>query len=166
MERDDLVADAGGIADALSRLGRLSSHVGAHASRHGSDRATYILLSLLEAEGPQRAGTIAERMHSDPSTISRHVAQLVGDGLVERTTDPEDRRATLLVASERGVRHLEVMRGRRNEAIARLLRGWDPADRQALVRLLDRFVTDYEQHLPELLAVLTGPTGPVPGGEN
>ena len=48
-------------------------------------------------EGPMRAGALAECLQSDPSTVSRQVAALVKDGLLERRADPADGRASLLV---------------------------------------------------------------------
>ena len=44
-----------------------------------------------------RASALAECVQSDPSTVSRQVAALVTDGLLERRADPEDGRASLLV---------------------------------------------------------------------
>ena len=161
----DLLASAGGVADALSRLGRLSSHVEAHAGRIGADRASFILLKRLEAEGPLRSNALAEAMHADPSTISRHVAQLVRNGLVERTVDPGDRRACPLAVTDAGRHRLAEMRQRRDELVAGLLESWSGRDRAALAELLGRFVDDYEQALPDLLAAMTkhGPyLGPAP----
>ena len=48
-----------------------------------------------------RAGALAECMQSDPSTVSRQVAALVKDGLLERRADPADGRASLLVLTEK-----------------------------------------------------------------
>ncbi|WP_344680045.1 MarR family winged helix-turn-helix transcriptional regulator [Saccharopolyspora taberi] len=161
----DLLAGVGGVAEALGRLGRLSSHVDMHAARIGADRASFIMLKRLAADGPLRSNALAEAMHVDPSTISRHVAQLVRDGLVERTVDPVDKRASPLAVTDRGLRWLAEMRRRRDELVSELLRGWSRADREALASLLGRFVDEYEQALPDLLAAMTkhGPyLGPAP----
>ncbi len=83
-------------------------------------------------------------MHSDPSTVSRQIAQLVKLGLVERTADPEDGRATLIAATAEGLRVFEENRRCRNERIAELIDGWDPADRHRFADLLGRFTTDFE----------------------
>ncbi|GAA4862691.1 MarR family transcriptional regulator [Saccharopolyspora cebuensis] len=140
---------AGAVADALSRLGRATGRLGAAA-----DRVTYLLLAILEREGPLRTGALAEATHADPSTISRQVARLVDDGLVRRTADPADARATLLGITEAGQEHLDASRSRRNRALAMLLAEWDPADREALRDLLGRFVEDFERRLPEVRAQL------------
>jgi DNA-binding MarR family transcriptional regulator len=143
---DDLaVADA--VGGALNRLLRLierrqAQHRAAHPD--ALERATYHLLVHLVRGGPRRAVALADDVHSDPSTISRQVGQLVKLGLVERTADPDDGRATLLAATAEGQRVFEENRRLRNEHFAGLLAGWTEADRAALADLLGRFAADYE----------------------
>ncbi|GAA0545945.1 hypothetical protein GCM10009533_51040 [Saccharopolyspora spinosporotrichia] len=153
-ERERLLADASGVADALGRLARASGHLEAHASRHGADRVGYILLKLLATEGPLRSNALAEALHADPSTISRHVSQLVRNGLVERTVDPDDKRACPLAITAKGGERLADMRRRRDETLARLLESWPGAERAELARLLGRFVDEYERALPQLLTAV------------
>lgn len=43
--------------------------------------------------GPLRVSAIAERVHSDVSTVSRQVSHLVQAGILEKVTDPGDGRA-------------------------------------------------------------------------
>jgi DNA-binding MarR family transcriptional regulator len=150
MPTEDELAVADRVGTAVVRLFRLIERK--HAQRQAAhpdalERATYYLLVHLVKGGPQRAVALAEAVRSDPSTISRQVAQLVRLGLVERTADPEDGRATLLVATAEGHRVFEENRRLRNEHIAALLATWAPADRETLGELLTRFVTDYESHL-------------------
>src|SRR6478609_8851624 len=71
-------------------------------SGDGVEWAAYGLLFQLVGTGPQRSSTLAETACVDPSTVSRQVAQLVKAGLVERQSDPEDGRASLLVSTDRG----------------------------------------------------------------
>lgn len=108
------------------------------------ERATYLLLVHLVKDGPRRAGELAEAVHSDPSTISRQVAHLVRLGLVERTADPEDGRATQLAATEEGRRVFEENRRVRIERIAEMLEEWPVGDRRQLAELLGRFATAFE----------------------
>jgi len=144
---DDELATADMVGTQLMRLVRLLERKHAQYQADHPDaveRATYILLVHLVKDGPQRAGTLAESVHSDPSTISRQIAQLVRLGLVERTADPEDGRATLLAATAEGVRVFEQNRRSRNERIAALIAGWAPEDRARFADLLARFTTDFE----------------------
>lgn len=149
MHSDAEITTADLVGTQLVRLVRLLERKQAqyHADHPDAvERATYILLVHLVKDGPQRAGTLAESVYSDPSTISRQVAQLVRLGLVERTADPEDGRATLLAATDEGRRVFEENRRNRNERIAGLMDDWEPADRARFADLLVRFTTDFENH--------------------
>ncbi len=149
MPSDDEIAVADEVGSALIRLIRLIERK--QAQRHAGnpdavERATYHLLVHLVRGGPRRAVALAEDVHSDPSTISRQVSQLVKLGLVERTADPEDGRATLLAATAEGRRVFGENRRLRNEHLAALLSGWAEDDRRLLGELLTRFATDFENN--------------------
>lgn len=137
------------LADTVVReLFLLIRQVKRSAERHRPemivDMAGYHVLAYLNAEGPQRAGEIANAFHSDPSTISRQVSALVKAGLIERKADPGDGRASLLAATDEGVRVIETERRRRARVIASVLGGWSAEDREDLTALLARFLDDYQ----------------------
>jgi DNA-binding MarR family transcriptional regulator len=145
---DDDLALADDVSGQLIRLVRLMDRRQAQYQAEHPDaveRATYFLLVHLVKGGPRRAGALAEAVHSDPSTISRQVAHLVRLGLVERTADPEDGRATLLAATAEGRRVFAENRRMRNAKIAGLMADWPAADREALRELLTRFADAFEK---------------------
>jgi DNA-binding MarR family transcriptional regulator len=107
-------------------------------SGDGVEWAAYGLLFQLVGTGPQRSSTLAETACVDPSTVSRQVAQLVKAGLVERQSDPEDGRASLLVATEAGRAVYRAKQEHREQMFARVLDGWSTADVEALTSLLTR----------------------------
>jgi DNA-binding MarR family transcriptional regulator len=134
--------------DVVRELFLLVRQVKRSAERHRPemvvDMAGYHVLVYLNVEGPQRAGELATAFHSDPSTVSRQVSALVKAGLVERRADPGDGRASILAATDEGVRVIETERRRRARVIAAVLGGWSPEDRAALTGLLARFRDDYQ----------------------
>ncbi|WP_262365831.1 MarR family winged helix-turn-helix transcriptional regulator [Gordonia sp. OPL2] len=87
-----------------------------------------------------RSRELAEAMNADPSTVSRHVAQLVDLGLVRREADPADGRATILVITDDGRARVAAMREMRRSTMADAMSGWTDDELHTLVRLLDRFV--------------------------
>ena len=143
-ERDLVLADR--VVQGLGMLMRLARRAVPTTQQYGLEPATFPVLARLGAEGPQRAGELAAALCADPSTISRQVAGLVRTGLVERRTDPEDRRASLLVPTAEGHRVLDTERRRRAEQLAIALTDWSPETRGQLVELLERFVTDLQKH--------------------
>lgn len=147
MPSEDELATADEVGSQLIRLVRLIERKAAQYQAQHPDaveRATYHLLVYLVKDGPCRSGALAKVVHSDPSTISRQIAQLVRLGYVERTADPEDGRATLLAATDEGRRIFEENRRLRNEHIAGMLAGWSESDRTAFGTLLARFTEDFE----------------------
>ena len=147
MPSDDDLALADDVSSQLIRLLRLMERRQAQYQAEHPDaveRATYYLLVHLVKGGPQRAGALAESVHSDPSTISRQVAHLVRLGLVERMADPEDGRATLLTATDEGRRVFEENRRMRIERFAEMLSDWAVEDRRRFAELLGRFSTAFE----------------------
>ncbi|AHI01983.1 hypothetical protein GCM10010174_26700 [Kutzneria viridogrisea] len=140
----------------LVRFLRLLERAHAHFSHNtnGVEKASYVLLARLVIDGPQRAGTLAEAVHSDPSTISRQIAGLVRAGLVTRQADPLDGRATLLVATEEGVRTFQAARTERTRHIDVLLANWPTPRRKLLVELLDEFNSDIEKYQPQLATAI------------
>ena len=108
-------------------------------SGDGVEWAAYGLLFQLVNDGPRRSSALAETACVDPSTVSRQVAQLVKAGLVERQSDPEDGRASLLVATERGRAAYAAKQEHRQRMFARVLEGWPAEDVDTLTALLARF---------------------------
>lgn len=143
-----LVEDLG---DQLLRLLRLAGR--GHAShpevyREGVEKVGYILLWHLVTGGPQRTSTLADAVRSDISTVSRQATTLVEHGWIERTPDPADGRAFLLVATDGGREIFQRIRERRTEHMGRALRGWPEPEQRTFIRLLERFNDDLETYLP------------------
>ena len=141
--QDEVVAVADTFVRLMRSFGKARARILA-AAEHDVEWSSHILLKYLAAEGPMRAGALAEVMQSDPSTVSRQVATLVKDGLLERRADPADGRASILVLTERAEAVLIDHDRIRLEFFARLLDGWSPADVHRFAKLLDRFTAAHE----------------------
>src|ERR1700754_36440 len=70
-------------------------------------------LSVIVFGGPITLGALAAAEQVRPPTITKLVASLEGDGLVEREVDPADRRVVRVKATARGTRLLHDGRKRR-----------------------------------------------------
>jgi DNA-binding MarR family transcriptional regulator len=103
------------------------------------DRAAYLLLGSIVASGPTRLSTLAEGLRLDLSTVSRQVHTLEAAGLVVRTTESTDRRASRIAASDRGREIYHRNRAVQQAALRDLLSDWTNAERDEFARLLTRF---------------------------
>jgi len=88
-------------------------------------RGDVVLLGVVAAHGPLRPGHIASKLAVDASVVSRQLAGLHRDGLVERGPDPADRRAELISLSPAGHERLAHAREVTCGALAERLDHWD-----------------------------------------
>jgi DNA-binding MarR family transcriptional regulator len=108
------------------------------------DTGSFWLLKTLAASGPLRVTDLAACTNLDTSTVSRHVAQLDGAGLIERTPDPVDGRAQRVKVSAPGAEKIEAALRSRRALLERCLESWEARDLEELDRLLTRFAADVE----------------------
>jgi DNA-binding MarR family transcriptional regulator len=118
------------------------------AKTESRDRAALVLLFPLVRLGPLRQGALADLVHADPSTVSRHVAALVEQGLVRRVADESDGRASRLHVTDAGHTAHEALRRERESHLAHVTADWDAGDLAALTTLFGRLLDDITATLP------------------
>jgi DNA-binding MarR family transcriptional regulator len=91
---------------------------------------------------------LAAQCALDPSTVSRAVGSLVRAGLVHRTADPGDGRASILALTEHGRRTLTDLTGWYDDLLADALRDWSAEDLSAFAAMLQRFSDDLIHRTP------------------
>jgi len=151
----------GELSTELIRQSRLLHGLRSHLpawTPDGLDRAAFSLLSNLMRGGPQRQSELAGCAMLDPSTVSRHTAQLVRAGLVERRPDPLDGRAVQLVPTPSGRQVFDHARERRDSVLRAVLSDWHADEVATLVALLRRLNDDFEAYRPAPAAE-PGPPG-------
>lgn len=156
---EDRLAELRTLGEQLPRFMRLVHALKTSAAAEGRDRAALTLLFPLVRLGPVRQSALAELVHADPSTVSRHVAALIDQGLVQRVADETDGRASLLVVTDAGRGALAQVRAEREAHLARVTADWSGADLTALTTLFGRLLDDLAASLP------TDPTVPAAPGE-
>jgi len=94
-------------------------------------------LATIERRGPLAPSELAEIERVKRPTITRVVVRLEEAGLVQRTGDPADGRASLVSITREGSQLLRRIRTRKNAYLARRLSKLDPDDLGALERAAD-----------------------------
>ena len=139
-------SELAGLARQLIRHTRLIHQAKQSAfSNEALDMGALGMLFQLSECGAARQGELADLARLDPSTVSRHVAQLVKAGLVTRQPDPRDGRAVQLVATDVGLERIKQAKKRRVAMVADALTGWDDEDLARLTQLLTRLNDDIEK---------------------
>lgn len=90
------------------------------------------VLGHLHRRGPLSPGTITTAERQQPQSMTRVFAELERDGLITRTTSPDDRRAAVLGLTEQGRDALVADMAERDAWLAEALADLTPAE----VRLL------------------------------
>jgi DNA-binding MarR family transcriptional regulator len=142
LDRPEVAAVADNFVELVRTFNRNRTRLLA-AAAHDVEWSAHLLLKCLRADGPMRAGAIAECLHSDPSTVSRQVAALIKDGLLERRADPADGRASLLVLTPKADAVLADHDRIRLEYFADIVADWSDAELKQFARLLHRFTEAY-----------------------
>lgn len=108
----------------------------------GEDTLTLAQVDALEAvaEGPTRMSDLAARLLVDPSSATRATAPLVDLGLLERETDPSNRRHVVLRITPKGRRVARDMGERRRKLMRNVLEPMAPERRLLLASLLAEYV--------------------------
>jgi len=143
-ERADVAAVADSFISLMRTFIRVRSRMLA-AAQHDVEWSSHIILRSVASEGPLRASALAELIQSDQSTVSRQVAALVKEGLLERRADPEDGRASLLVVTDRAQDVLAEHDEIRLNHFAHMVENWSARDLRRFAELLKRFNVDFER---------------------
>lgn len=103
------------------------------------DSSAVMVLTLVGRREPVRPSSIAESMATGASNVSKILARLEAVGLVERSPDPEDARATLASTTALGKEAAVRLDDVGVQAMQSMLREWKPAQRQQFLESLRRF---------------------------
>jgi MarR family transcriptional regulator, lower aerobic nicotinate degradation pathway regulator len=125
----------------ISEVSRLAHPlITARLATAGSRGYHYRLLAALAEFGPASQASLGRRTAMDRSDVAAAVNELAGRGLAGRAPDPADRRRNVISITPAGTAHLrrleELLAGAQDELLAPL----SPAERQQLIRLLDRIL--------------------------
>lgn len=94
------------------------------------------VLATLVREGPRLAGDLAAAEAVNPTMLSRVLAHLEGEGLVERAPAPDDARCTQVRATAAGRRLIGRLRARRAALLVEWLERLPDDDLAALLAAL------------------------------
>lgn len=102
-------------------------------------------LSTLDRRGPLPLGELAAAEGIGPSTLTRIVAALERDALVERTPHALDRRVAVVAVSTKGRGLLDSLRSRGNAYLTRRVEALKPTEVASLITavgILERLLED------------------------
>ncbi|HET9170443.1 MAG TPA: MarR family winged helix-turn-helix transcriptional regulator [Actinospica sp.] len=141
--------DARALTDTVARLRRvLRSSIRTDYPWEALPMAQVEVMQLLQEVAPARVGDLANRLRLSPSTVSGLISQLMAAGLVERGTDPKDRRMSVVELTEAGKTQLTEWTGAHERRIAAALDQLGVVERYAIAAALPA-LSQLVEHLSE-----------------
>ncbi len=110
------------------------ARIAAQKTGNHEPAATWRAISVLRREGPLRLGALAEATRTTQPGMTRLVAQMAEQGLIDRSPDPDDSRATILSITPLGDSALREWQSQMRVALAPLFADLDDEDRAHLAR--------------------------------
>lgn len=105
----------------------------------GLERAHYLLLILLEQHDQQSIGDLADQVNLDASTVTRQIAAMADNELVEKIDNPNDRRAGFVSITDAGRAKAAEVRGARTRRVEQCFKDWTEEERREFARLTARY---------------------------
>lgn len=146
----------GEIESALHSLARCLKQSRLHEfllaqARVDADQAGLAILYVLHIEGSGlRVTDLAEQLRIDAPAVTRKAQQLERSGLVSRSRDTADARATRLQLTAAGRRTINRFLAARRKWLTSLLAGWPEPEQAEFARLLRQFTSDIQRQMGEL----------------
>jgi len=112
------------------------------------DRSGIVILGTLHRLGPLRLSDLADDIGLDRSTLSRQVAAVVRGGYVQKTEDPADARASLLILTPRGHAARKKLADAWGDIVVELLADWTHDDQAQLGHLLGKLASQVRPNAP------------------
>ena len=109
-------------------------------------------LDLLSEHGGLRVGELADRVGIDDATATRLVDRLEEIGVVGRTSEPGDRRATTVALTPAGDKLVVGIAAQRQIFFCDVLDALEPAERAELVRLTAKAAVALRARSEELVS--------------
>ncbi|WP_417505335.1 MarR family winged helix-turn-helix transcriptional regulator [Microbacterium sp.] len=127
MNRTDVIAS-------LVLSGYALGRIAAQDAGNDAPAAQWRVLSLLEQEGARRVGELAAAARTTQPGMTRLLGLLEREGLVLRSPDPDDSRATVVDITPRGTAAVATWRAEFREILAPRFAALNDGDWSALTR--------------------------------
>jgi DNA-binding MarR family transcriptional regulator len=120
---------------AIGRLHRRLHPTAAGAQAHLTP-TRLSLLHTIDRLGPLGLTELAAEEDINPTMLSRIVGDLADGGLIDRVSDPHDKRAALVATTKKGRNLIERMRRQRTDVLSMALNDLTEPERRALENAL------------------------------
>jgi DNA-binding MarR family transcriptional regulator len=124
----DPTGNANALRHTVSRLSRRLRYLRSEANTQSLSKLS-ILSLLMRAEAPTTIGELARQERLQPQTLTRLVADLEADGLIDRQVDPQDRRQLPIAITDAGRSLMVDLARQQNAWLGEAMLGFSETER-------------------------------------
>jgi len=124
------------------------SHLDRRLSAAGSSLAVWRALFALKARGPLIQRELAEMLNVEGPTLTRHLARMEAEGLIERRRGSTDRRAAVVHLTGTGEAMYARLSGIVSAGGDTVLRGFSPQEIEQFAGFLNRLIQNVDAANP------------------
>jgi DNA-binding MarR family transcriptional regulator len=128
-------------------VNRLAFLLRSPATRHGITPTRLSAMVALSMSGPQRPGDLADRLGLSGASMSRLIQTLEAGQWVNRSPDPEDRRACLIGITGQGLAALDSLRREGTSQLTDDILALTDDQRESLANALPALTALADRHL-------------------
>jgi len=135
-----------------ARVSRISGSISRYLGRivgQGRSVSAWRVLGTLADHGPRRIGDLAAGERIAQPTMTSMVQRLDNEGLIRKTADPADHRASLAELTAQGLREVHAYRRRAADALNEAMIHLDAEQRNMLadaVSVLEQVAQQLQEH--------------------
>lgn len=133
------------LMDVISRLGRMTRR-GHRRHGHGHGRGSMRILRVIKHEGPIGSKELAEKLDIRPASLSEALDKLEDRNQIVRTTDPTDKRKTIISLSEEAKEKMAKRKEHHDEREELLLSVLTPTEQETFITLANKMIDALNSH--------------------
>jgi DNA-binding MarR family transcriptional regulator len=149
LSADILIAMASNNIKFLEQYGALRSNISLEVSQRIKGLSfgprQMVMLKVIYTTGEISLGKLAERVGTDPGTVSRSIAQMVELNWVEKTQSPEDGRLWKVKMSAEGLKQIPAIMDIYGEIADMMISGLNPEEQVQFLELLTKINSQFDK---------------------
>ncbi|HOJ89117.1 MAG: MarR family winged helix-turn-helix transcriptional regulator [Pseudothermotoga sp.] len=107
------------------------------------------MLILIEKNNGITQNEIADKLNVRAATVAIMLRRMERAGLIQKRQDENDRRVQHVYLTEKGKNICGILKERAERIEQIAMQGFSESERQELVKLLDRVITNFKDHMKE-----------------
>jgi len=147
MNRKELIAELFDTMDIAKRS--MHGHMQTVVEGHAISRTQLELLFTIYHLQPTTAKHLAGKLHITPGAISQLVEELMEQSLIQRETDPSDRRRQVISLTDEGMAVVKTFEKRRHDVMKKVMENLSDEELVTWLKIQKHIIAIFHEMHPE-----------------